>query len=315
MDLPKLKNVNSFSKDDLAILGTILKKVLWQNPVSIIFSQDNPNISVKDLNIITEESINILLDLGLIQQSKKNFKWLFLPILGEDLVFFRDLPKYTNHKQFVWLKETSASGSWRFARSLPVKKGTTILDLGTGAGISALIARKNGGISVGIDINPRAIELASLNRDLNGLEGVIFRVSDWKDFVNEDFDVIVSQPPFDPNLEGVNSSFAFDGGGYNGLEATKVIIDHYMPKYNQILALYIHTLENDSQSYFRGVLKKLIGDTPISINLEPQIIFNLQEWWEKFKLRRVMNPKLPLPACFQSFTKRVAYFVYLTGST
>ncbi|MHA2318135.1 MAG: methyltransferase, partial [Candidatus Hodarchaeales archaeon] len=302
MDLPKLISRNSFSLVEVANLGSTLKKFLWNNPVSVMFSQDNPKIGVNSLNMITRENIKLLLDLGLIQQRKKNLEWLFLPILGDNLVFFRDLPKFNKLSNFVWLRETSASRSWEFVRSLPVKKGTRILDLGTGAGLCALITRKKGGISTGIDINPRAIELASLNRDLNGLEEVEFIVSDWKNFTNNDFDMIVSQPPFDPHLEGINSSFAFDGGGFYGLEATKAIIDHYMPKYNQILALYIHTLENDSQSHFRDVLKKLIGDTPISINIEPKISFNLREWWEKFKLRRGMNPKLPLPTQFQSFT-------------
>ncbi|MFW9780579.1 MAG: methyltransferase domain-containing protein, partial [Candidatus Heimdallarchaeota archaeon] len=182
------------------------------------------------------------------------------------------------------------------------------------AGLSALIASKKGGSSIGIDINPRAIQLASLNRDLNGLEKVFFRVSDWKEFSDHNFDVIVSQPPFDPYLDGVNPSFAFDGGGFDGLEATKGIIEHYMPKDRQTLALYIHTLENDSQSYFRTILKKLIGDAPIIVHLEPQNVFDLQEWWKKYKLRRGMNPKHAMPTHFQSFTKRMAYFVYLTGS-
>ncbi|MFW9780653.1 MAG: methyltransferase domain-containing protein, partial [Candidatus Heimdallarchaeota archaeon] len=180
MDLPKLKNVNSFSKDDIANLGTILKRVLRENPVPAVFSPDNPNISGKALNMITEEHIKTLLDLGLIRQDKKRYEWLFLPIFGEELVFFRDLPKYNPHRLFVWLRDTSVSGSWEFARSLPIKKETTVLDLGTGAGLSAIIAGKKGGSSIGIDINPRAIQLASLNRDLNGLEKVSFRVSDWK---------------------------------------------------------------------------------------------------------------------------------------
>ena len=126
MNLPEIKNYHSFSKKDLVNLGIVLKKVLSDNPIQAIFSENNPILNFKSRNTITVNSLTVLLDLGLIYQKNTQIFWTFLPILGEDLVFFRDLPKYNIYRQFVWLRETPTSGSWRFAHSLPIKAGTKI---------------------------------------------------------------------------------------------------------------------------------------------------------------------------------------------
>lgn len=91
----------------------------------------------------------------------------------------------------------------------------TALDLGTGCGIQALHARRHADRVVATDISPRALELASLNAELNGIDGIEFRLgSMFEPVAGERFDHIVSNPPFviTPRVDGVPAYEYRDGG-------------------------------------------------------------------------------------------------------
>lgn len=78
-------------------------------------------------------------------------------------------------------------------------RGKRVLDIGTGCGIIALIAKKMGARYVlGIDINPNAITNAEKNLKLNlkDLKNINFVLSDIFQNVHGKFDIIVSNPPF-----------------------------------------------------------------------------------------------------------------------
>jgi hypothetical protein len=71
------------------------------------------------------------------------------------------------------------------------------LDLGTGGGLHALLAATHSQWVVGVDCNPRALNLAAFNAHLNGLDHVAFRAGDFfAPVAGELFDLIVSNPPF-----------------------------------------------------------------------------------------------------------------------
>ena len=89
------------------------------------------------------------------------------------------------------------------------------LDLGTGCGIQALHASRHARRVVATDISRRALALAALNAELNGVTGIEFRHGDLFDPVaGERFDHIVSNPPFviTPRTEGVPAYEYRDGG-------------------------------------------------------------------------------------------------------
>ncbi|MDN4615899.1 methyltransferase [Leifsonia sp. F6_8S_P_1B] len=91
----------------------------------------------------------------------------------------------------------------------------TALDLGTGCGIQAMHARRHADRVVATDISPRALELAALNAELNGIDGIEFRLgSMFEPVAGERFDHIVSNPPFviTPRVEGVPAYEYRDGG-------------------------------------------------------------------------------------------------------
>jgi predicted RNA methylase len=70
-------------------------------------------------------------------------------------------------------------------------------DLGTGCGVQAVHAAAHSGRVVASDVNPRAIALATLTVELNGLDQVSVRLGDRFDpAAGERFDLIVSNPPY-----------------------------------------------------------------------------------------------------------------------
>lgn len=86
------------------------------------------------------------------------------------------------------------------------------LDLGTGAGVQALLAARHSEHVVGVDISPRALRLARWSLGLNRVENVELRHGSLFEPVgNEKFDLIVSNPPF--ILSPDRTLLYRDGGG------------------------------------------------------------------------------------------------------
>lgn len=89
------------------------------------------------------------------------------------------------------------------------------LDLGTGCGIQAMHAARHASRVVATDISTRALELATLNAELNGIGNIEFRLGSlFEPVAGERFDHIISNPPFviTPRSEGVPSYEYRDGG-------------------------------------------------------------------------------------------------------
>jgi methylase of polypeptide subunit release factors len=71
------------------------------------------------------------------------------------------------------------------------------LDMGTGAGLLALLSARDADAVIATDVNPRALWLTSLNAALNGMPGVEARAGSlFEPVEGERFDRIVSNPPF-----------------------------------------------------------------------------------------------------------------------
>ncbi|MFF1635090.1 methyltransferase [Leifsonia sp. NPDC058248] len=90
-----------------------------------------------------------------------------------------------------------------------------VLDLGTGCGIQAMHASRHAGSVVATDISVRALELAALNAELNGIGNIEFRLGSlFEPVAGETFGHIVSNPPFviTPRGEGVPEYEYRDGG-------------------------------------------------------------------------------------------------------
>ncbi len=78
-----------------------------------------------------------------------------------------------------------------------VKAGERVLDMGTGSGVSAILAARAGAEVVAVDVNQKAVECARQNAERNGVaHRIAFMVTDIFDGVEGDFDLIVFDPPF-----------------------------------------------------------------------------------------------------------------------
>ncbi|MFO0553882.1 MAG: methyltransferase [Polyangiaceae bacterium] len=122
-----------------------------------------------------------------------------------------------SHAGDAVMAQSPATGSLATA-VMPKRKVDRALDLGTGAGMLALLLSRKASAVVGTDINPRAVRLARFNARLNGIQNVEFREGNLFEPVRgERFDVVVSQPPFVPQATAAQAG-AFMSGGARGDE-------------------------------------------------------------------------------------------------
>lgn len=102
----------------------------------------------------------------------------------------------------------------------------SVLDLGTGCGIQAMHAARHAVSVVATDISERALRLARLNAELNGIHNIEFRHGNLFEPVHgERFDQIVSNPPFviTPRSEGV-PAYEYRDGGMEGDALVEAVV-------------------------------------------------------------------------------------------
>jgi hypothetical protein len=102
----------------------------------------------------------------------------------------------------------------------PVKK---TLDLCTGSGIHAILAARHSKEVIGVDINSRAIAFSKFNAKLSGTSNVTFIHGDLYSQVNDQFDLILANPPYNPDI-GTEAGANFWSGGETGWNILSRII-------------------------------------------------------------------------------------------
>jgi methylase of polypeptide subunit release factors len=96
------------------------------------------------------------------------------------------------------------------------------LDLGTGCGIQALLAAKHSGRVVATDVNERALEFASFNAALNGIDIVEFRHGNlFEPVEGERFGLVVANPPY---VISPDATYTYRDSGVPGDELCRRII-------------------------------------------------------------------------------------------
>ncbi len=122
-----------------------------------------------------------------------------------------------------------AEDSYMLADNLEIKKGQSVLEIGTGSGIVAMYAsRLTDSITV-TDINFDACELARKNFEDNGIENIEILFGNlFEPVENRKFDVILFNTPYLPTEEGEvlddTINYAFDGG-LNGRKVIDLFLD------------------------------------------------------------------------------------------
>ena len=112
---------------------------------------------------------------------------------------------------------------------------TNVLDLGTGTGciLLTLLLERPGTRGLGVDLSPAALAVAMGNRTDHGMQGpMALRQGSWYDPVDQQFDLIVSNPPYiaaaemaglAPEVRDHEPHMALTDGG-DGLGAYRAIV-------------------------------------------------------------------------------------------
>jgi methylase of polypeptide subunit release factors len=126
-------------------------------------------------------------------------------------------PTFNNNVLGVSVAATTVA---EFTIRKPVERA---LDLGTGNGILALLAARHARQVIGTDINARALNVAAVNAQINGLANVEFRQGSWWDPVaREQFDLVTCNPPYVISPE---SRFMFRDSGLEGDGVTRMLAE------------------------------------------------------------------------------------------
>lgn len=153
-----------------------------------------------------------------------------------------------------------------------------VLEIGLGSGVLSIGSIKAGAKKVvGLEINPRAKNLAGFNIVLNGLEGKI-EIKDgnerdiWKPVENDQFDYIISNPPFVPIYPNAKRYIHSDAGLYGIDFLVKIFrqLDNHLSK--QGCAQIVTAAPGDNEGpfmLFSLIEKYLTGSTTVKINPVP----------------------------------------------
>lgn len=89
------------------------------------------------------------------------------------------------------------ASSMLLANLTPRQPSSSVLDVGTGCGVQALLASRHSERVVAVDVNPRAVSFTAFNAALNGISNVETRTGDlFGPVAGQSFDLIVCNPPY-----------------------------------------------------------------------------------------------------------------------
>lgn len=186
-----------------------------------------------------------------IDQNDIHVNFTLLPfeklLIATDKVFL-NVDKYGNDEylssdNLVWRLDKT---SYILAKGLLRDRCEAALDLGCGSGLQSFLLAESVNQVTGVDINPRAVNLAEFNARLNGIKNVRFICGDMYQALNgQKFQRIVSNPPSAPGLvKAWNRE-----GGISGRELVEEILsgarDHL--EYGGICQTTLHLGYNEDK--------------------------------------------------------------------
>jgi Methyltransferase small domain len=118
---------------------------------------------------------------------------------------------------------SGTSASSRLLTRLTIRRRVAkALDLGTGAGIHALLAASHADEVIATDTSKRALNFAAMNARLNGIDNVSFAEgSFFEPVAGEKFDLIVTNPPF---IVSPQSGLMFQNAELEGDQVSELIL-------------------------------------------------------------------------------------------
>ncbi len=189
-----------------------------------------------------------LVELGILEPHEDNLRStvLILPGFGFYVAADRGLrpdgPVY-QEQDFVMCGAENLSR--RYVDTFGKSPCESLLELGTGAGLGALVASRFARKVTATDIVPRAVEYARFNCRLNGVTNVEVLEGDlFAPVAGRTFDRIVCHPPFEPSIKW---DYTFSIGGEDGEAVIERIVRESPSYLNAGGRLYCQVTGTDRQ--------------------------------------------------------------------
>ena len=112
-------------------------------------------------------------------------------VVASDVDWTSDAASRTNAVMGV------TGGTQSLSKMTVRRRSQLTLDLGTGTGIQAMLAADHSDKVIATDLNPRALNFARFNAQLNGIDNIEFLEGDlFEPVEGKTFDLIICNPPF-----------------------------------------------------------------------------------------------------------------------
>ena len=142
-------------------------------------------------------------------------------------------PKKAYFKDYVFKVDEHvyepAEDTFLIAEKMAVTEDDTVLEIGTGCGILAVLAAQKAKTVVAVDINPHALECAGRNAETNSIkEKIEFRYGDLFQPIkqNERFSLILFNSPYLPSEPDEEKSWI--GKAWAGGPTGRTVIDRFI---------------------------------------------------------------------------------------
>ncbi len=101
----------------------------------------------------------------------------------------------------------------------------TVLDMGTGSGLLAIVAAKKGALVTGVDIDENAVKISKKNAEINKVQMKVVK-GDLFEKVQKKFDLILFNAPYLP--EDCLDKYSKKKVDYSGGSTGRVIIERFI---------------------------------------------------------------------------------------
>ncbi len=140
----------------------------------------------------------LVLGIGLLNRFDQMIRSVARLVSFEDLVIAHDFSDETTGQPVAPDHVLGVGAASMTLANLTLRhRVESVLDLGTGCGIQALLASRHADQVIGVDSNPRALNFAAFNARVNGVTNIALRQGNFYEPVKEEqFDLVVANPPF-----------------------------------------------------------------------------------------------------------------------
>ncbi|MBL8214221.1 MAG: methyltransferase [Bryobacterales bacterium] len=203
-----------------------------------------------------------LLELGIFEPHGENLRSTVMVLPGFGFIVAADRgvrPGGLVYQEQDFVMCGAENLSRRYVDTFGKSPCESLLELGTGAGLGALVASRFAAKVTATDIVPRAVSYAEFNCRLNGVTNVEVLQGDlFAPVAGRTFDRIVCHPPFEPSIKG---DYTFSIGGEDGEAVIERIVREAPAHLNPGGRLYCQVTGTDRQGEpFEERVRTWLGD-------------------------------------------------------